>query len=45
MAIIIDGKKLAQEIITKLDGGKSWDDVIEEYKDKIVNCLKDEAND
>ena len=32
-----DAKKLAQEIITKLDGGKSWDDVIEEYKDKIVN--------
>lgn len=32
-----DAKKLAQEIITKLDGGKSWDEVIEEYKDKIVN--------
>lgn len=32
-----DAKKLAQEIITKLDGGKTWDEVIEEYKDKIVN--------
>ena len=32
-----DAKKLAQEIISKLDGGKTWDEVIEEYKDKIVN--------
>ena len=32
-----DAKKLAQEIIKKLDDGKSWDDIIEEYKDKIVN--------
>ena len=32
-----DAKKLAQEIIKKLDSGKTWDKVIEEYKDKIVN--------
>ncbi len=32
-----DAKKLAQEIISKLDSGKTWDEVIEEYKDKIVN--------
>ena len=32
-----EAKKLAKEIIKKLDGGKSWEDVIEEYKDKIVN--------
>jgi len=33
----VDAKKLAQEIISKLDGGKTWDEVIEEYKDKIIN--------
>lgn len=32
-----EAKKLAKEIIKKLDDGKSWDEVIEEYKDKIVN--------
>lgn len=32
-----DAKKLAQEIIKKLDSGKTWDEVIEEYKDKIVD--------
>ena len=32
-----EAKKLAKEIITKLNDGKSWDEVIEEYKDKIVN--------
>ena len=28
-----DAKKKAEEIISKLDDGKSWDDVKEEYKD------------
>jgi len=32
-----DAKKLAKEIISKLNSGKTWDEVIEEYKDKIVN--------
>ena len=32
-----EAKKLSKEIIKKLDDGKSWDEVIEEYKDKIVN--------
>jgi len=32
-----DAKKLANEIITKLNNGKTWDEVIKEYKDKIVN--------
>lgn len=32
-----EAKKLAKEIIKKLDSGKTWDEVIEEYKDKIVN--------
>ena len=32
-----EAKKLAKEIISKLDSGKSWDDVVTEYKDKIVN--------
>ena len=32
-----DAKKLANEIIKKLNDGKKWDEVIEEYKDKIVN--------
>ena len=32
-----EAKKLAKEIIKKLDSGKSWDEVIEEYKDKIIN--------
>lgn len=32
-----EAKKLANEIIKKLDGGTSWDDVISEYKDKITN--------
>ena len=32
-----EAKKLAQEIINKLNGGKSWDDVVAEYKDKIVH--------
>ena len=31
-----EAKKLAKEIIKKLDDGKSWDEVVEEYKDKIV---------
>ena len=31
-----EAKKLAQEIIKKLDKGTSWEDVVEEYKDKIV---------
>ena len=29
--------KLAKEIIKKLDSGKTWDEVLEEYKDKIVS--------
>ena len=32
-----DAKKLANEIIDKLNKGTSWDDVITEYKDKITN--------
>lgn len=31
-----DAKKLAEEIIGKLNDGASWDDVKEEYKDKIT---------
>ena len=31
-----DAKKLANEIIDKLNKGTSWDDVINEYKDKIT---------
>ena len=31
-----DAKKLAEEIIGKLNNGASWDDVKEEYKDKIT---------
>ena len=31
-----DAKKLANEIIDKLNKGTSWDDVTKEYKDKIV---------
>lgn len=32
-----EAKKLANEIISKLDGGMTWDEVIEKYKDQIVN--------
>jgi len=32
-----EAKKLAKEIISKLNDGKTWDEVIETYKDKIVN--------
>ena len=32
-----DANKLAKEIISKLNKGKTWDEVITEYKDKIVN--------
>lgn len=32
-----EAKKLAKEIIKKLDSGKSWEDVVEEYKDEIVS--------
>ena len=32
-----EAKKLANEIIEKLDKGTSWDDVVKEYKDKIIN--------
>jgi len=32
-----EANKLAKEIIKKLDSGKTWDEVIAEYKDKIVN--------
>lgn len=32
-----EAKELATEIISKLDSGKTWDEVIEEYKDQIVN--------
>lgn len=32
-----DAKKLAQEIITKLNDGKTWDEVIDEYGEKIVH--------
>ena len=31
-----DAKALANEIIDKLNKGTSWDDVIKEYKDKII---------
>lgn len=31
-----EAKKLAKEIISKLNSGKTWDEVTEEYKDKIV---------
>ena len=31
-----DAKALANEIIGKLNKGSSWDDVIKEYKDKII---------
>ena len=31
-----EAKKLANEIIGKLNKGTSWDDVIKEYKDKII---------
>ena len=31
-----EAKKLAQEIIKKLNKGTSWDDVIAEYKDQII---------
>ena len=31
-----DAKKLAEEIITKLNDGAKWEDVKEEYKDKIT---------
>ena len=32
-----EAKKLANEIIKKLNDGKSWDEVIKEYKDKIIS--------
>ena len=32
-----DAKKLAKEIIKKLDDGKTWDEIITEYGDKIVH--------
>ncbi len=32
-----DAKALANEIIGKLNKGTSWDDVIKEYKDKIID--------
>ena len=32
-----EAKKLAEEIIKKLDKGTSWDDIISEYKDKITD--------
>jgi len=32
-----EAKKLAKEIISKLNDGKTWDEVKEEYKDKIVS--------
>ena len=32
-----EAKKLANEIISKLNNGTSWDDVISEYKDQIVS--------
>lgn len=31
-----EAKKLAKEIINKLNSGKSWDEVKEEYKDQII---------
>lgn len=32
-----EAKKLAQEIIDKLNSGKKWDEVVEEYKDKTTH--------
>ena len=32
-----EAEKLAKEIISKLNNGKSWDEVVKEYKDKIVH--------
>ncbi len=32
-----EAKKLAEEIIAKLNKGTSWEDVIKEYKDQIIN--------
>lgn len=32
-----EAKKLAEEIIKKLNSGKSWDEVAEEYKDQITS--------
>lgn len=32
-----EAKKLAEEIIDKLNNGTSWDDVIKEYEDKITH--------
>ena len=32
-----DAEKLAKEIISKLNEGKTWDEVVKEYKDKIVH--------
>ena len=32
-----EAKKLAKEIIEKLDKGTKWDDVVKEYKDKTIN--------
>lgn len=32
-----EAKKLANEIIEKLNKGTSWDDVVKEYKDKIIS--------
>ena len=37
-----EAKKLANEIIKKLDSGTSWDDVVKEYKDQMhrsVQCF------
>jgi len=31
-----DAKKLAKEIVEKLNKGKTWEEVTEEYKDKII---------
>lgn len=32
-----DAKKLAKEIIAKLNGGAKWEDVVKEYKDKTTH--------
>jgi foldase protein PrsA len=32
-----EAEKLAKEIISKLNSGKTWDEVVKEYKDKIVH--------
>ena len=32
-----EAKNLANEIIGKLNGGTSWDDVVSEYKDRTIN--------